>query len=300
MFAHPSPRLARATRLGLTRAVTLDGMARYGPPLALAVVVSAAYLQVAGEYFQGNDTWAHIWTSFDVPRVLTQPIMAGTSFPETWALFYRPVSSLSYALDYAVAGLNPTAFHLTDLLLHLLATLGLYGLIVLFRVRPWAAAVGAATFALHPIMASVVPDIPRRHDPLAMACLLAALLLVARPSANGRLPLAASMLMLAMAELAKEIAYVGPVLVGPTMLLAGWSNSVPRVRWRRLLVTLGAWLGVSLVLLAWRIHVLGEIGGYHMHMAPLFDLDVALNDILRNLLWPFRGLLQTTLRAWFN
>ena len=275
-------------------------MARYAPPLALAVVVSAAYLQLAGEYFQGNDTWAHIWTSFDVPRVLTQPIMAGTSFPETWALFYRPVSSLSYALDYAVAGLNPTAFHLTDLLLHLLATFGLYGLIVLFGVRPWAAAVGAATFALHPIMASVVPDIPRRHDPLAMACLLAALLLVARPSANGRLPLAASMLMLAMAELAKEIAYVGPVLVGPTMLLAGWSNSVPRVRWRRLLVTLGAWLGVSLVLLAWRIHVLGEIGGYHMHMAPLFDLDVALNDILRNLLWPFRRLLQTTLRAWFN
>jgi hypothetical protein len=65
-------------------------------------------------------------------------------------------------------------------------------------------------------------------------------------------------------------------------------------------MTAVAWLGVSLVLLGWRLHVLGEIGGYSRHFAPLFDLDVALNDILRNLLWPFRAVLQTTLRAWFN
>jgi hypothetical protein len=109
------------------------------------------------------------------------------------------------------------------------------------------------------------------------------------------------MALLALAELAKEIAYVGPVLVGPIMLLAAWSNGVSiRQAWPRVAKTVGAWLGVSLVLLAWRFHVLGEIGGYYRHFAPLFDLDVALNDILRNLLWPFRGLLQTTLRAWFN
>jgi hypothetical protein len=290
-----------ASRVGLARAVALGWLARYAPPVALALVVTAAYVPLAGEYFQGNDTWAHIWTSLDVPRVLTQPIMAGTSFPDTWALFYRPVSSLSYALNYAVSGLNPTAFHLTDLLIHLLATFGLYSLAVLFGLRRWAAAVGAATFALHPVMASVVPDLPRRHDPLAMACLFGALLLAARPRTGGYAALAGSLVLLALGELAKEVAYLGPVLVGPTMSLAAWTHNLPlRQAWRRIVATVGAWGGVSLALLAWRFHVLGDIGGYHMHMAPLFDLDVALNDILRNLLWPFRAVLQTTLRAWLT
>jgi hypothetical protein len=267
----------------------------------LALVVSFAYAPFTGEYFQGNDTWAHIWTSRDAGRVLTQPIMAGTSFPETWALFYRPVSSLSYTLNYAISGLNPTAFHVTDLLIHLLASLGLYSLMLLLGVSGWAAAIGAATFALHPVMASVVPDVPRRHDPLAMSLLLGAVLLVVRPRLTSRLALGGSMALVGLAELAKEIAYVGPVLVGPIILMVGWSNgrSIGQT-WPRAAKTAAAWLVVSLVLLAWRFHVLGEIGGYYRHFAPLFDLDVALNDILRNLLWPFRGLLQTTLRAWFN
>jgi hypothetical protein len=288
-------------RVGLSRAVATAWLTRYAPALALALVVTLGYAPFTGEYLQGNDTWAHIWTSRDVGRVLTQPIMAGTSFPETWALFYRPVSSLSYTLNYALSGLNPTAFHLTDLLIHVLASLGLYSLMLLLGTSGWAAAIGAATFALHPIMASVVPDVPRRHDPLAMSLLLGGLLLVGRPRPNWPLVLAGSMALLALAELAKEIAYVGPLLVGPIVLLAAWSNGGSiRHAWPRAAMTAVAWLGVSLVLLGWRLHVLGEIGGYSRHFAPLFDLDVALNDILRNLLWPFRAVLQTTLRAWFN
>ena len=201
------------------------------PPLLLALVVSVAYAPYVGEYFEGNDTFAHIWTSLDVGRVLTQPIMAGTSFPEAWALFYRPVSSLSYTLNYAISGLNPLAFHLTDLLIHLLATFGLYALALLFGMRPWAAAVGAGAFALHPVMASVVPDVPRRHDPLAMALLLGGLLLVARPN-SGRGALLGSLALLALAESAKEIAYVGVVLVGPTIACVAWSRCISeRIMW---------------------------------------------------------------------
>jgi hypothetical protein len=288
-------------RVGVSRAIATGWLARVAPPIALTLVVAAAYVPLAGEFLQGSDTFAHIWTSRDVGRVLTAPIMAGTSFPDTWALFYRPVSSLSYTLNYAVSGLNATAFHATDLLIHLLASLGLYGLMRVIGIGGWPAAIGAATFALHPTMASVVPDVPRRHDPLAMALLLGAILLVARPLARPRLALAGSVALLTLAELAKEIAYVGPVLVGPIILLVAWANGLRlRAAVGRAAVTALAWAAVSLVLLGWRLHVLGEIGGYYHHFSPLFDLDVALNDILRNLLWPFRALLQTTLRAWFN
>ena len=105
--------------------------------------------------------------------------MSGTVFPETVALFFRPISSLSYALNYAVWGMDPLAFHLTDVLIHLAATLALYALASMLGLRPWAAAISAATFALHPIMASVVPNLPRRHDSLAAAGVFAALALAA-------------------------------------------------------------------------------------------------------------------------
>jgi hypothetical protein len=288
--------LTAAAPIQRTGSLAWAAALKWVAPLLLALVVSVGYASTVGEYFEGNDTFAHIWTSLDVGRVLTQPIMAGTSFPAEWALFYRPASSLSYTLDYALFGLNALAFHLTDLVIHLLATFGLYGLALRFGLRPWAAALGAASFALHPVMASVVPDVPRRHDPLAMASLLGGLLLVARAEA-GRKALLGSVLLLALAESAKEIAYVGVVLVAPTLACVAWSDG-QRPAWRRVVEVTAAWSTVSLVLLGWRLHVLGDIGGYHLHMAPLFDLDVALNDILRNLLWPFRTLLQTTLRAW--
>ncbi len=77
------------------------------PPAALASLVIAAYWRFTGLHFQGGDTWQHIWTTrLDSPggllRVLSEPIMSGTVFPETVALFFRPLSSLSYAVNYAL------------------------------------------------------------------------------------------------------------------------------------------------------------------------------------------------------
>src|SRR5690349_9262483 len=90
---------------------SVQKLALWIPLCALALLTTAAYAQFLGDYFVGGDTWAHIWTSRDVGQVLTQPIMAGSTFPETVARFFRPVSSLSYTLQYAIWGLNPLAFH---------------------------------------------------------------------------------------------------------------------------------------------------------------------------------------------
>ena len=156
--------------------------------------------------------------------------MSGTVFPETVALFFRPISSLSYALNYAVWGMNPVPFHLTDVLIHVLATLALYALASVLGLRPWAAAIGAATFALHPVMASVVPNLPRRHDSLAAAGVFAALALAAwvvkqpRWSPGASLAIVLAALSLGVAELAKEVGYLGLVLAVPTAFAAAIST----------------------------------------------------------------------------
>ena len=43
-------------------------------------------------------------------------------YPEQLSLgLYRPVTSLTFLVDFAIAGLNPKQFHRTNLLLHTVA-----------------------------------------------------------------------------------------------------------------------------------------------------------------------------------
>jgi hypothetical protein len=278
------------------------------PLAALTVLTSLAYAPYMRDYFVGGDTWAHIWTSRDVGQVLTQPIMEGSGFPETVAHFYRPVSSLSYTLQYALSGLNPLAFHLGDLLFHVLAMLSLAGLAITFGIRPWAAALGAAVVALHPAMASVVPAAPRRHDSLVTIGLCVGLALVVcyvtlRSERQRRKRLALPTLILscaalAFAELAKEIGFVGLLLVLPISLAACYAAGLSiRSQWRRLAYVVLAWTATSVVLLAWHAHVVGGLGGYGP-LSPFTDLDTRVDELVQILLWPLRAYLQTYLKAW--
>jgi hypothetical protein len=266
-------------------------------------VVYAPYL---GDYFVGGDTWAHIWTSRDIGQVLTQPIMAGSSFPETVARFYRPVSSLSYTLQYAMSGLNAFAFHLGDLLIHVLAMLGLCALAITLGIRPWAAALGVAVVALHPAMASVVPAAPRRHDSLVTIGLSVALIVVAwyvRLSPDKARPrttpaLIAVSASLAFAVLAKESGYIGMLLVLPTMLAALFgANISPRSRIRQIGLVLLVCTATTVGSLVWHAHVVGGLGGYGP-LSPFTDLDTRVDELVQILLWPFRDNLQTYLKAW--
>ena len=276
-------------------------------PLApLAVLIAAAYAPYVSDYFVGGDTWAHIWTSRSVGSVLTQPIMAGSGFPETVARFYRPVSSLTYTFQYALSGLNPVAFHLGDLLIHVAAMVALAWLAITLGIRPWAAAVGAGVAALHPAMASVVPAAPRRHDSLVTLGLCVGLSLVvwyvsqprAPESSRATLAVLLSSAALAFAEMAKEIGFVGVLLVLPTMLAACWGAGIPvRSRWRAMGSVLVGWTAISLVLVAWHAHVVGGVGGYGP-LSPFTDLDARVDELVQILLWPFRNYLQTYLKAW--
>ena len=54
------------------------------------------------------------------------------------------------------------------------------------------------------------------------------------------------------------------------------------------------------MLIAWRWLVLGGLGGYYDRTPPLSNLDVALNDLLQSLLFPFYAVLGRTPRAWLT
>lgn len=96
------------------------------------------------------------------------------------ARYYRPLVTLSFMVDRRLHGLDPSGFHLTNLLLHLLATVAAFYYLrgVLGELLPAFAA--TLIWALHPSRAEAVAWISGRCDVLAGLLVLCSLIAFAR------------------------------------------------------------------------------------------------------------------------
>src|ERR1051326_792480 len=88
---------------------------------------------------------------------------------------YHPLSMLSLSIDHSRAQLDPEAYHLTNLIFHLFATLMAFLFIFELLGDNVAALVAAALFALHPMHVESVAWISERKDVLYGSFLLSAL-----------------------------------------------------------------------------------------------------------------------------
>jgi len=120
--------------------------------------------------------------------------------------YWRPMFSISLALDYSLWGLNPFGFHLTNILIHAINTVLLYSLGKKLQ-NTTCAIFASLLFALHPIQAHAVNVISIRGDLLAAFFTLLSLQLFL----SGRtIPFAIALLL---ALLSKEISIVLPVVL---------------------------------------------------------------------------------------
>jgi len=104
-------------------------------------------------------------TSFDLKNLLTQNTVAGANVISN---YYRPLTSLSFAVDHAIWGLQPIAFHFTNTALHITAGIFLYLLLVKLKLRNQAFWI-ALIFLLHPLQTEAVTYINSRGDSLYAA-----------------------------------------------------------------------------------------------------------------------------------
>lgn len=239
---------------------------------AVLAVCLAAFHRQLSYWFTGPDTFSLIRSSqiqapSDLWRILTEPLMAGTGFTEL-ATFYRPVTHLTFSLDWFLWGLDPTGYHATNILLHATATVLVYVLARRLTGGRVRAVVAASFFTLHPVVAESVPAISRRQDALATVFLLGSLLTYLRARRGGdrsRAWWAASLVLALGAFGSKEVAIVLPgVILAHAWIVdrdaPGGFASLDRARWaiqRALphIVVAGAFA-------AWRTAVLGGLGGY--------------------------------------
>lgn len=113
-----------------------------------------------------------------VVRTLNPVTHLSSSFWSRWEMgsdYWRPVVTMSLALDRAVWGEAPWGFHLTNLLLHAAAVFLLF-LLLRGLGGTLPAAVGAALFAVHPVQVESVAFVLGRTDLLAVVFLLLAAL----------------------------------------------------------------------------------------------------------------------------
>ncbi|MEJ2730665.1 MAG: tetratricopeptide repeat protein [Deltaproteobacteria bacterium] len=124
---------------------------------------------------------------------------------------YRPVATLSYFLIYALFGLNPLAFHLASLLLHVFNVIGVYVLVDMIQHNKKTSLIAALVFACHPVLTETVNCISYNEDLLATFFYLLALVLYIKAAAikNPFFSLASFLVAL----LSKEMAITLPAII---------------------------------------------------------------------------------------
>ncbi len=154
----------------------------------------AAYANNLGNSFAMDDhynvvTNESIRTLSGVAGQLTQAWGAGAADDYSRDInvsYWRPVVAMSYGLDYAIWGLQPGGFHLTNNLLHAgvsaLVVLLLFGL-----VGGVGALFGGLVFALHPVHTEAVDLVSYRTELMAALFAVSALVVHLRAeSATAR------------------------------------------------------------------------------------------------------------------
>ncbi|MFQ5550771.1 MAG: hypothetical protein ACE5FJ_05990 [Gemmatimonadales bacterium] len=185
---------------------------------------------------------------------------------------YRPLTMLTFAVDWTLSGGNAAWFHFVNVLLHVLVT-GLVFRLACRFIPPLPAAVAASLFAVHPVHVEAVASVVGRAEILAtLFVLLAALAYLkdgdlAMAGAGGKARVRSTVAVLSFSLLAyasKESAFT---LAGVLVLCDWIAGKTDGVNWTERLGRHGflALAGFALVIewMILRSYVTGGLAGDH-------------------------------------
>ncbi|RKY19716.1 MAG: hypothetical protein DRQ55_10025 [Planctomycetota bacterium] len=240
------------------------------PALVLACALLANWPALQGSFVYDDRAYV-----VENPVVQGAAPLWGSALGHAEQALWRPLTVASWRAQWH-PGVSAEPFLLLNLILHAATALLVLRLGRRLGLSPWAAAVGAALFAVHPAHAEAIAWVTGRSELLATLLVCAAWwahLSANRTAAWLALPL------LALACASKENAFVAPALIGLGQLLSGRRGQPPSPGSRPRLAALFAVSGGMFLL---RASVLPEAlpaeGPYHQ--TPLAGrAGVALNVV---------------------
>jgi hypothetical protein len=247
--------------------------------LAVALAAAAVYAGTLRHGFVYDDTPEivnneAIESLVNVPRLFAHGAWSGAGDANP---IYRPLTAATYAIDHAIAGRSPWAFHLTNVVLHAVASALVVALATAVGLPATAAAIAGLAFAVLPVHVEAVANVAGRKDVLvavfAMLALLAhrAALAGGRPRTSAWAAAAAPAAFLA-ALFSKEsgMAVVGALAAHDLLL----GREAWRARPRRGVALFAAYAGALAVYLVARHAAVGSVG-VPSHLTPYQDNPLA-------------------------
>lgn len=203
---------------------------------------------------------------------------------------YRPVTLLTYALDWEVWNGAPFGFHLVNVLLH--AAVSVLVALFLLRLFPWwAALTGGLVFAVHSVHTEAVANVVGRAELLAALFVLGACLIYMRAVRGAGISLGSAIaivLLYALAGFSKEAGIVLPGLLLATdlPLLRDVKRTDLRAWIRQRVPLFLALTGVLVVLLAARWLALGTPLEHQPDRIFALDSSFATRVFTMSRVWP--------------
>jgi protein O-mannosyl-transferase len=146
----------------------------------LAAAVIALYWQTLHFGFSGLDD-----SDIIIPRIVqvggvnVKAAFSTDAFLGTTSTFYRPLQSLTLMVDAAFSKQTAAAYHLSNMMYHLLACAALMHLLIVLRFTRVLSLFFALVYAVHPLFVHAVAWVPARGDlligvlaPLSLLCFI--------------------------------------------------------------------------------------------------------------------------------
>jgi hypothetical protein len=217
-----------------------------------------------------------------IPLIFSSDDAVGTGLHNP---YYRPLTTMTFAMDQLLHGSDPIGYHATNILLHLAVCVLLYLVAIRIAAKPQAAFLATLFFAVHPAHAEPVAYISARADLMCGLGLTASLLVHLRWRESGsRTDLILSTAAFAVAIFSKIVAIVFPaLLVIHTFYLVRGDH-----RWKSAILPYAAVVAIFLIV---RNNVLVMNVWDESGLAPFeirfSNAGVFLLNYLRNALFPF-------------
>lgn len=145
------------------------------------------YAPAVNHQFTNWDDDRQITANPDIRDLSPQGIRKMFSIHSFYVSLYQPLTSLSWAVEYRLFGLNPRVYHAINILLHLANILLVYAFVRSLSQNAGVALATAALFAVHPLQVEVAAWASSRSILLSSLLYLGTLLAYIAYAKSGKL-----------------------------------------------------------------------------------------------------------------
>jgi tetratricopeptide (TPR) repeat protein len=246
------------------------GFVVYAPSINGKFIYDDKFLVKENTYVK---SWANIGKAF------TQDIGSGADQPFS---FYRPLQLVTYMLDYSIWGLREFGYHLTNIILHVLASISVYWFVAVLLGNPLVSLITALLFVAHPLHTEAICYISGRADPLSTIFFMLAFIYYIKQTRKDDLAYFILMILsYALSFLSRETCVILPALA----LLYHYAFKV-KIKWK-LFIPIAA-MAVLYVISRYTVlaFLIKDLPIHTTALQRIPGFFVALAGYMRILFWP--------------